>query len=236
MLPDLRFLLGAALAIALLAVAGVGLIASTRLLHEARIAPIEERRSLAYAGRPNQRDDGGLPALISDGPPAPTRPMAAPIAPPPVEALPDPPQAETPDEPPAEPARTSPPAAELPARVALAPAQSAPDGPDDQKTEQQAPADTAPDVAPVAPVPAKPYKRHRVARLRFPRIFTQTSQQTSQPTWPQTYQQTWQQTYQQPWQGFPASNNAYSPWPGFDTQFGQTSTARKVAGKSGNRP
>jgi hypothetical protein len=51
MLPDLRFVMGASLAIAMLAVAGLGLAISTQLLHEARVNPVVETQSLAYAGQ-----------------------------------------------------------------------------------------------------------------------------------------------------------------------------------------
>jgi hypothetical protein len=51
MLPDFRFVLGAVLAIALLAVAGLGLVTSVQLAHEARIVPLEDTRTLAFAGR-----------------------------------------------------------------------------------------------------------------------------------------------------------------------------------------
>ena len=50
MLPDFRFVLGAILAIALPAVAGLGLVASVKLVQEARMNPIEDARSLAFAG------------------------------------------------------------------------------------------------------------------------------------------------------------------------------------------
>ena len=50
MLPDFRFVLGAVLAIALLAAAGLGLVTSVRLAQEARMNPIEDARSLAFAG------------------------------------------------------------------------------------------------------------------------------------------------------------------------------------------
>jgi hypothetical protein len=50
MLPDFRFALGAFLAIMLLAVAGLGLVTSARLMHEARIGPLEDSHGLAYAG------------------------------------------------------------------------------------------------------------------------------------------------------------------------------------------
>jgi len=50
MLPDFRFVLGAILAVALIAVAGLGLVTSVRLAHEARIGPLDDSRSLAYAG------------------------------------------------------------------------------------------------------------------------------------------------------------------------------------------
>jgi hypothetical protein len=50
MLPDFRFVLGAILAIALPAVAGLGLVTSVKLAQEARMNPIEDARSLAFAG------------------------------------------------------------------------------------------------------------------------------------------------------------------------------------------
>jgi hypothetical protein len=50
MLPDFRFVLGAILAIALLAVAGLGLVTSVQLVHEARLVPLEDSRTLAFAG------------------------------------------------------------------------------------------------------------------------------------------------------------------------------------------
>jgi hypothetical protein len=50
MLPDFRFVLGAILAIALLAVAGLGLVTSVQLLREAHMGPLEDQRSLAFAG------------------------------------------------------------------------------------------------------------------------------------------------------------------------------------------
>jgi hypothetical protein len=50
MLPDFRFVLGAILAIALLAVAALGLVTSVKLAQEARMNPIEDALSLAFAG------------------------------------------------------------------------------------------------------------------------------------------------------------------------------------------
>jgi hypothetical protein len=50
MLPDFRFVLGAGLAIALIAVAGLGLVTSVQLAHEARIGPLDDSHRLAYAG------------------------------------------------------------------------------------------------------------------------------------------------------------------------------------------
>ena len=51
MLPDLRFLLGATLATALLGVVALGLATTVRLSHQAKISPLEASRSLAYAER-----------------------------------------------------------------------------------------------------------------------------------------------------------------------------------------
>jgi hypothetical protein len=51
MLPDFRFVLGAILALTMLAVGGLGLVTSVQLVREAHMAPLEEPRSLAFAGR-----------------------------------------------------------------------------------------------------------------------------------------------------------------------------------------
>jgi hypothetical protein len=51
MLPDFRFALGAVLALAMIAVGGLGLVTSVQLVREAHMAPLEESRSLAFAGR-----------------------------------------------------------------------------------------------------------------------------------------------------------------------------------------
>jgi hypothetical protein len=50
MLPDFRFVLGAILALTMLAVGGLGLVTSVQLVREAHMAPLEESRSLAFAG------------------------------------------------------------------------------------------------------------------------------------------------------------------------------------------
>jgi hypothetical protein len=50
MLPDFRFVLGAILAIALLAVAGLGLVSSVQLVREAHMGPLGDARSLAFVG------------------------------------------------------------------------------------------------------------------------------------------------------------------------------------------
>jgi hypothetical protein len=49
MLPDLRFVFGAALAFAMLGTAGFGMAISIRLLHDAQMASLEPPQSLAYA-------------------------------------------------------------------------------------------------------------------------------------------------------------------------------------------
>ncbi len=48
MLPDLRFVLGALMVIALTGMIGVGLFVSARLFHQAKIGPLESRRNLAF--------------------------------------------------------------------------------------------------------------------------------------------------------------------------------------------
>jgi hypothetical protein len=82
MLPDFRFVLGAMLAIALLAVAGLGLVTSVQLVREAHMGPLEDQRSLAFAGHAAERNPfydpdsarrfEGLAGKI-DGPVAPAR-------------------------------------------------------------------------------------------------------------------------------------------------------------------
>jgi hypothetical protein len=49
MLPDLRFVFGAALALAMLGTAGFGMAISIRLLHDAQMTSLEPTQSLAYA-------------------------------------------------------------------------------------------------------------------------------------------------------------------------------------------
>ena len=50
MLPDLRFVVGAGLALALLVVTAFGVAATLRFAHRAKVGPLEASRSLAYAG------------------------------------------------------------------------------------------------------------------------------------------------------------------------------------------
>jgi hypothetical protein len=87
MLPDFRFAFGAMLAIAVLAVSGLGLATSVQLMHAARIDPIEEARSLAFAGHAEWNQSyhpagaqrfGGL----ADNPRADVRPDTAAESPP----------------------------------------------------------------------------------------------------------------------------------------------------------
>jgi hypothetical protein len=50
MLPDFRFVIDAVVAIALLGVAGLGLVTSVQLVREAHMGPLDDSRSLAFAG------------------------------------------------------------------------------------------------------------------------------------------------------------------------------------------
>jgi len=56
MLADLLFVLGAVLAVTLLAVMGLGVVTSVDLMREAHVRPIKDSRSLAYA-RPLGRNE-----------------------------------------------------------------------------------------------------------------------------------------------------------------------------------
>ena len=163
MLPDFRFVLGAFLAVSVLFVTGVGLVASARLVHEAHMAPIEEARSLAYAGHPewNQFYDPDHPRRITvpvpneEGETAPTvklneatariEPLPAPVMAP-ARSTTEPPAQAT-EEKPLDPALLDPqPTAGAPALIA-APRQASP-------AAGEAPAaDTAPPREQVANTP-----------------------------------------------------------------------------------
>jgi hypothetical protein len=224
MRPDFRFVLGATLAIALLAVAGLGLVTSVRLVQEARISPIGDARSLAFAGHEGSnrfydpegaRRFEGL-AGRTEGPLAEARPEAA-----------------------AESAVTAPavtaPAAEPAERVASAPATLPEPGlspeiqirtqPETQTpTQESAPAqpqatgDPPMDSAPPTPrARPKPVLRRKIARVHIRRVVP-ASQQAS------------------PNSAFPP---AYTPWPGYENQFtvpaAKTNTGR-LTGTVANRP
>jgi hypothetical protein len=64
MLADFRFVLGAILAVTMLAVAGLGVATSLALMREAHVAPVEGSRSLAYAG-PATRNEFYDPDALS---------------------------------------------------------------------------------------------------------------------------------------------------------------------------
>jgi hypothetical protein len=290
MLPDFRFVLGAILAIAVLAVAGLGLATSVQLAHEARMNPIEDARSLAFAGHAewNQFYDPegarrfeGL-AGKTEGPVAGARLETAAetsgIAPPvtapagaqertagiPANRLdPDiapviaddkaPDQTPETDLPHADPA----PAAETPAAVTIAapPAEAAgvqaPDVPGTTVAPSarvaSAPADLpGPDLprethtptrettqAPAQPQAtggplqdsAPPTPRAR-PKAHFRRKIARAHIRNVAPVSPQTVQNS----------GFPT---AYTPWPGFDTQFTGATTKKntgKLTGTLANRP
>ena len=216
MRPDFRFILGAILAIALLAVAGLGLVTSVRLMQEARISPIGDARSLAFAGGAGSNrfyDPEG--ARRFEG----------------LAGRTEGPLAEAPPEAPAESAATAP-AAE---RVANAPATlPEPDlsqeiqirtQPETQTpTQELAPAqpqaagDPPRDSAPPTPrARPKPVLRRKIARAHIRRVVP-ASQQTSQNS------------------AFPP---AYAPWPGYENQFivpTATMNTGRLTGTVANRP
>jgi hypothetical protein len=217
MLPDLRFVFGATLAIAMLAVAGFGFAISSQLLHQARVGSLEPTQSLAYAGRaednPFYDPDSALrftKALTRPDEATPQPPLAK--LPDPVPALPttsaesdklaDPapaplvePVAVTP--PPSE--GLKPPEAEAagkaptePERVASAPAASPGE---DIRKEGEAPPAAAESAADAPPAPARKPAHHkpRPKITRAPRPPDQTFQNSGVPTgdtWP-SYNDSW---------------------------------------------
>ena len=165
MLPDFRFVLGAILALTMLAVGGLGLVTSVRLVREAHMAPLDESRSLAFAGHAewNQFYDPDAARRFE----ALAGKTEAPVA----EARLEPP-AETPAPAPPE---TAPPAIAQPApeeQTAALPAHQpepavgtdvAPVGADDKALEK------TPDADPVAPLaPTTVPNGQRVASLPAP--------------------------------------------------------------------
>jgi hypothetical protein len=70
MLPDLRFLIGATLAAALLGVTGVGLFATMQMVHQTRVGPLESSRILAFTADGMHQPGGvarfGTPLLADD--------------------------------------------------------------------------------------------------------------------------------------------------------------------------
>jgi hypothetical protein len=196
MRPDFRFILGAILAIALLAVAGLGLVASVRLMQEARISPIGDARSLAFAGGAGSNrffDPEG--ARRFEGLAGPTEdPLAEARLEAPAESAATAPAAERVASAPAtlpEPdlsqeiqIRTQPETQTPTQELALAPPQAAGDPP----------RDSAPPTPRARP---KPVLRRKIARAHIRRVVP-ASQQTSQNS------------------AFPP---AFTPWPGYENQF-----------------
>ena len=90
MLPDLRFVIGAVLATALLGVTLFGLAATMHISHQSKIGPLEASRMLAYTpeGRhrifdmPAPRFDSPFANIPADPNPVPLQQPAAPLAPP----------------------------------------------------------------------------------------------------------------------------------------------------------
>lgn len=83
MMPDLRFAIGAVLAVALIGVAAFGLMAAMHITHQAKLGPLEASRMLAYT--PDGRSDPREPfAKILGGidttPPAPAAKAAVQVA------------------------------------------------------------------------------------------------------------------------------------------------------------
>jgi hypothetical protein len=222
MFPDFRFVLGASLAIAVLAVGALGLVTSIQLAREARMAPLEDARSLAFAGHAewNQFYDPdsarrfeGL-AGKTEAPLAEARhetPAETSVAAPPVIAPAAEPPAVMIAAPPAE-------------QVASAPATlSAPDPFKENQTPTQEPALAQPraaggppqDSAPPTPRPRpKAHFRRKIARAHLRRV-APVSQQTL------------------PDLGFPLpiAPSSSSSWPGYDDNQFTGATTKKNTGK-----
>jgi hypothetical protein len=182
MLPDFRFVLGAVVAIALLGVAGLGLVTSTRLVREAHMGPLDDTRSLAFAGHAewNQFYDpeaarrfaglSGATESKTESPIAQARPQAPAEEPEPASteaqertaSIPAPRgEPEIADDKPLAAAPITPPLTESPAVVTVAaapveaPSASAPSAPTSEASVSDAPAPDAPPTTRPEPPPAE---------------------------------------------------------------------------------
>ena len=171
MLADLRFVLGAVLAVTLLAVMGLGVVTSVALMREAHVRPIEDSRSLAYAG-PLGRNEFYDPDDTWRSAPAvtPAAQIEAPAAVAPTEAAeqiasipPSPPAVETAPvvaeerQPTTETVVTAPPSSPSPSPLETTTPPEAPPAAEPASDERLASAPAAPPVAdPPPPSPASP--------------------------------------------------------------------------------
>jgi hypothetical protein len=174
MLPDFRFVLGAVLALTMLAVGGLGLVTSVQLAREAHMAPLEQSRSLAFAGHAerNQFYDPDAARRFE----ALAGKTEAPVA----EARLEPP-AETPALPEAAPAMTAPPVAPVEVTAAI-PAQRAVVAPDDAPPSI---GDRAPAPAVSAPSETSPPEGERIASLPAPSPGSEPRDEAETPAQPQ---------------------------------------------------
>jgi len=94
MWPDFRFVIGAALALAVLAVAAIGLLTAVRVTHQAKVGPFESSRSLVFDNRTDwnpfydsdnarrfdalaRKSEGAQPPPAGDGPAGTADPVEA---------------------------------------------------------------------------------------------------------------------------------------------------------------
>jgi hypothetical protein len=158
MLPDLRFVFGAALALAMLGTAGFGLAISVRLLHDAGMASLEPTQSLAYAAPAQEnpfRDIDSAPrfAGAAGRPEEHAEVEAAPPAASESRVKPDEPAAASPPEHAEEEPTAEKPAEAAPARTA----EAAPAEPTATAGESKiAPGDAAAEAARTSAAPADP--------------------------------------------------------------------------------
>jgi hypothetical protein len=187
MLADFRFVLGAILAVTMLAVAGLGVATSVALMREAHIAPVENSRSLAYAGplTRNEFYDPDAARRFEGGGKSVIEPAAVPAR------SPDPPAEIVEDKEHAPDAPGTPPAAAAPAadepttppaeRVASAPANLVP-------SAEPAPVPLAAELPHAAAPPAEPLPQprprpqfHKRARPHVRRAFVARQQAPQYP-------------------------------------------------------
>jgi len=253
MLADLRFVLGAVLAVTLLAVMGLGVVTSVALMREAHVRPIEDSRSLAYAGLLGRNEfydpdvtwrsaPAGAPTTQIEPPTAvapaepPEQIASIPASPPAVETGPV--VAED-REPATETVVTAPPNPPLPLETATPP--QAPPAAEPASDERLASALAIPPPAdPPPPSPASPGASVATLKAQPPPAVSWAGLPPMPRSRPQLRKHIVRRAAAAPTQSAPDPTATWAPWPFFGPPPAATASAAnrssQPGGPSPNRP